>query len=97
MTGYAVKEDGSFRAVDDESRCVDGEVYQVDQPDVVDPPVDVERLRRLAYADSDTGSDRWFAEAMSLIAAGHAMDSAEVQDLFTQGLKVKARIKEQYP
>lgn len=95
--GYAVKEDGSFRAVNDASWCVDGEVYQVDQPEIVTSPVDAERLRRLAYADPDTGSDRWFAEAMSLIAAGHAMDSAEVKELFTQGLEVKARIKEQYP
>ena len=96
MTGYAVKADGSFRAVEDESWCVDGEVYQESQPEVVEPPVDVERLRRLAYADPDTGSDRYFSEAMSLIAAGSAMDSAEVQALFTQGLAVKARIKEQY-
>jgi hypothetical protein len=97
MSGYAVKKDGNFRAVEDESWCVDGEVYQEDQPKIIEPPVDTERLRRLAYADPDTGSDRYFAEAMSLIAAGSPMDSDEVRALFTKGLEVKAKIKEQYP
>jgi len=96
MAGYAVKEDGSFRAVNDESWCVDGEVYQEDQPEIAAAPVDIERMRRLAYADADTGSDRYFAEAMSLIASGSSMDSAEVQELFTRGLAVKAEIKERY-
>lgn len=32
--GYALKADGSFRAVNDESWCIDGEVYQQDQPEI---------------------------------------------------------------
>jgi hypothetical protein len=36
MTGYAVKADGSFRAVDDASWCVDGEIYQEDQPEMIE-------------------------------------------------------------
>ncbi len=46
-------------------------------PELVDPPPplppsmdDVARARRLAYADPDTGSDRFFAEATRLRAAG---------------------------
>lgn len=97
MTGYAVKADGSFRAVEDKTWCAKDETYQKDQPQITHPLVDVERLRRLAYADPDTGSDRYFAEAMSAIAAGGLMDSPEVKDLFAQGLAAKRRIKEQYP
>jgi len=96
MTGYAVKADGSFRAVDDESWCEVDETYQKDQPQITPPPIDVERMRRLAYADPDTGSDRYFAEAMSAMAAGSPMDSPEVKALFAKGLEVKNRIKEQY-
>ncbi len=96
MAGYAVKKDGSFRAVDNASWCVDGETFQENQPKIIKPPIEIGRLRRLAYADPDIGSDRFFSEAMSLIASGSSMDSAEVQELFTRGLAVKAEIKGRY-
>lgn len=34
--GYALKADGSFRAVVDDSWCLDGEVYQQDQPELLE-------------------------------------------------------------
>ena len=95
--GYAVKEDGSFRAVDDKSWCVDGEKYQEDQPESIEITVGADVLRRVAYADPLTGSDRYFAEAMSLIATGFAIDSPEVKNLFKEGLAAKEAIKLKYP
>lgn len=96
MTGYAVKADGSFRAVDDKSWCAKDETYQKDQPPITQPVADVERMRRLAYADPDTGSDRYFAEALSLIGEGSALDSPGVKELFAQGLEIKRQIKDTY-
>lgn len=67
--GYAVKEDGSFRAVDDESWLADDEVYQDDQPDLPGETYQTEiaELNRVYQTDVDKFNR---AFALALLSGG---------------------------
>lgn len=56
-----------------------------------------EKQRLIAYADPLTGSDRYFAEALSLQADGYTASSVEVKELKLKGLARKEEIKLAYP
>lgn len=58
---------------------------------------EVEQLRLRAYADPITGSDRYFAEALSLQAEGFGATSAEVKEARAKGTARKAEIQSTYP
>ncbi|MCY1410895.1 hypothetical protein D9M71_262740 [compost metagenome] len=58
---------------------------------------EVESLRLIAYANPVSGSDRYFAEAMSLQAEGFAANSTEVKETKARGIARKTEIKELYP
>lgn len=96
--GYAIKKGtNEFRAVEDESWCLDGEVYSDTPPEVKPLAPDVESLRLMAYADPVNGSDRYLSEAASLIAAGSSWDSEEVKTLQSKALQVKEEVRKRYP
>jgi hypothetical protein len=97
MSGFAVSEDGSFRAVDGKDDLLPGEKFFTSPPDIHEPTTDVERLRLIAYADPITGSDRYLAEAASLRAAGALEDDADVVMLYKMAIDRKAAIKEEFP
>lgn len=56
---------------------------------------DIERMRLCAYADPVTGSDRHFAEAFRLQAAG--ADKSKVEEVLRIGNQRYLEIKEQHP
>lgn len=58
---------------------------------------DTEIKRLSAYANPVTGSDRYFAEAMSLQAEGFAASSTEVKETKAKGVARKSEIKSLYP
>ncbi|OIN44500.1 hypothetical protein [Pseudomonas costantinii] len=72
MKGFAVsKETGGWVPVDSEDDVPEGFVFSKAQPDKCsDRNEDIERKRKLAYADPVTGSDRYLAEAMSKRVSG---------------------------
>lgn len=99
MSGYAIKNGSTeYRQVADASWCSEDETFSTTPPEL--PPVlgpDVEKLRRVAYADPVNGSDRYLMEAASLVAGGAAWDSAEVRALQVRALQVKSEIQKTYP
>lgn len=97
MNGYAVKNSGEFRSVDDASCCALDEEFTTIQPVVLAPTPDIDALRRVAYADPINGSDRYLSEAMSIVAAGGDWSDAEVKLLQSKALEVKEQIKAMYP
>lgn len=97
MNGYAVKESGEYRTVDDESCCAEGEKFTTAQPVITAPVQDVDALRRVAYADPINGSDHYLSEAMSIVAAGGDWSDVEVKSLLAMALEVKEQIKAAYP
>lgn len=64
---------------------------------VVVPPTrsEIESLRRHAYADHDTGSDRFFAEAARTLAMGGA--ATEVEEAKAAGIARAEEIRALYP
>lgn len=97
VPGYAVKATGEFRAVGDKSWCADDETFTTQQPEVLEPAIDVEALRLVAYANPVTGSDRYLSEAASVVAAGGSWEDEDVKLLQAKALEVKASIQAQYP
>lgn len=99
--GYAIKENVEgrieFRSVDDKSCCGPDEHYSESQPEIPQAQPDVELLRRIAYADPHTGSDRYLMEAVSLVVAGADWGSEEVKALQSKALQAKEEIKKLYP
>lgn len=95
--GYAVKQSGEFRAVADESWCGPGEKFVKEQPVVNQRAIDIDALRRVAYADPISGSDRYLSEAMSIVAGGEDWSNEEVKLLQAKALEVKEQIKATYP
>jgi len=65
------------------------------------PPVftkeQMEENRLRLYADPINGSDRYFSEATSLIAAGFKSESPEVQEVYTKGIARKREIQVMFP
>lgn len=57
----------------------------------------IEAQRLIAYANPVTGSDRYFAEVLSLQAEGFAATSAEVKEAKAKGLARKLEIQALYP
>lgn len=97
MSGYAIKQSGEFRAVDDKSWCAPDETFSKEQPVASPLVVDIDALRRIAYADPISGSDRYLSEAMSIVAGGEDWDNEEVKLLQAKALEVKEQIKAAYP
>lgn len=58
---------------------------------------EIENNRLRYYADPIIGSDRYFCEAQSLIAAGVASDSEEVKLILSKGLDRKKEIQLLFP
>ncbi|MFL6873878.1 hypothetical protein ACJ6YJ_03625 [Pseudomonas marginalis] len=73
MKGFAVnKETGGWVPVENKKDVPEGFVFSEVQPgQCSERNEDIDRKRRLAYADPVTGSDRYLAEAMSERAAGN--------------------------
>jgi hypothetical protein len=69
----------------------------VDAPEQVLTGVEIEVLRLKAYADPVNGSDRYFAESISLQAEGFSASSLEVKTVKQKGVERKKEIKLQYP
>ena len=84
---YAIRSDRcGFRAVNDPSDCLPGEIFSLTVPEI-EPPrigrVEVEHARLRAYSDPITGSDRYFAEAQreSLLGNAEAAEAAKALGL----------------
>lgn len=58
---------------------------------------ELEESRLVAYAHPITGSDRYFAEALSLQAEGFSLTSQEVRDSISRGVSRKSEIRGLYP
>lgn len=73
MSGYAInKETGGWVTVDSKADVPEGFVFCKKEPrQCSDRNDDIDRKRKLAFADPITGSDRYLAEAMSERAAGN--------------------------
>jgi hypothetical protein len=96
--GYAIKQGtAEFRAVQDKTWCLDGEVFSDSPPQIPVAISDVEIQRLIAYADPVTGSDRYLSEAASLVAAGISWGDDEVRTLQAKAVEVKAEIQKKYP
>jgi len=58
---------------------------------------DTQRMRRAAYADPNTGSDRHFAESLRLAAQGDATGAQAAQDRgLARAQEIKASLPYQY-
>lgn len=57
----------------------------------------IEKLRRIAYSDPITGSDRYLMEMISLQAEGFAASSLEVKELKKLHISCKEAIKNSLP
>jgi len=96
--GFAIKKDmSSFRGADDESWCEVDEFYSENQPEIKPQEPSTDTLRLIAFADPVHGSDRYLAEAASLIAGGSTPASAEVKALYAKSLEVKEAIRAMFP
>jgi len=84
---YAVRNDRQgFRAVNGPDDCGVDEFFSIEAPELVTPPLsrdEIEAARLRAYADTLTGSDRYFAEAQreSLMGNEEAAEAAKALGL----------------
>ena len=78
-------------------QCMDGGFSKPDEVQLNPDRHQLEALRLVAYADPVNGSDRYFAEVLSLQAEGFAATSTEVKEVKAKGLARKLEIQTLYP